>query len=90
MTFRKVRITAEDLRKFRSYTLASIFGIKLIETIETPDLIAALDIQSASNVAIANRIGPQTNPSWVMARAAEELCFTRNAITIEQFDFLTQ
>jgi hypothetical protein len=89
MTFPKVRITAaERTGKYRSYTLSAIYGIKLIEALSDDVLLKVIEEEATPEfTAVSQRIGPNTNPSWVTARAAETLYF-RGVIDAAQMDHI--
>lgn len=85
MTFPKVRITAaERMGKYRCYTLSSIYGIKLIEALSDDVLLKVIEEDATPEfLAVSAQIGPNTNPSWVTARAAETL-YVRGTIDAAQ------
>jgi hypothetical protein len=93
-----ITVTAADRLKYRSYTDGSIFGIKVIKALPT-DLLQMAKVQgSNAHEALRRAIGEHyrddeedtINPSWVTEQVAEELCFGRCVIELEEFDALTR
>lgn len=87
MVFPKIKITAAEQRgEYRYHTLGAIFGRKVIQALDTAFLLDALDPRSPNAQAIVAHMGKSTNPYWVTAEVAEELCFNRNALSVQQYD----
>lgn len=64
--------TDADRARFRGYTASTIRGIKIIQGVSADWLRAVLH-EAAAAEDMRRTIGADTNPSWVTARAAEEL-----------------
>ena len=78
----------EEMRK-RGYAEGAIRAVRFIEGLSTEELLLSLEdtaVGRAKHDDICRKIGPGTNRSWVTSRVAEELCFYRDAITVEQYD----
>lgn len=84
----KVEITSEDRSEFCSYTDDTIIGIKTIRAIPDEQLKALPD-DKAELERLRTYLGEETNPSWVLARVAEEL-YNRGLIDTVEFDKLIQ
>jgi hypothetical protein len=80
-------ITPEDRAKYPYHTDSSILGIKLIKSMHINFLAKALIVGTLEHLQLAERIGPNTNPHWIVAEVAEEL-YVRGTIDEQELDFI--
>jgi hypothetical protein len=78
--FPKVHISAEDRKRYASYTYESIFALKLIQVLPTKFLAQCLDDTNEEHHALCRHIGLITNLCWLTAAVAEELYLTRHVM----------
>jgi hypothetical protein len=81
-------LTEKERKRFQSYTVGAILGVKLIESLSSEELKDALRDKD-KHEALRQRVGKGTNPSWVTGQVAEAL-WQRNEITDHQFDFINE
>jgi hypothetical protein len=79
-------LTERERREFHSYTVGAIVGIKLIRSIDSEALKAALT-DPAKGEALRQQIGVGTNPLWVVSITAETL-YMRHEIDGAKLDYL--
>lgn len=87
--FPKVHISAEDRKRYASYTYESIFALKLIQVLPTKFLAQCLDDTNEEHHALCRHIGLITNLCWLTAAVAEELYLTRHVISEATFNDVT-
>jgi len=81
-------LTERERKEFQSYTVGAIIGVKLIRSMSTDELKAALT-DSAKGEALRQQVGGGTNPSWVVSIVAETLYF-RHEIDETKLDYLME
>jgi hypothetical protein len=76
--------------EFRFHSPDAKAGILFIRALEDSDVLAAArDRDSLGYQVIADRMGPDTNPFWITAQAAEE-AYMRGLMDEIEFDYLTR
>ena len=81
-------LTERERKEFGSYTVSSIVGVKLIRSLDTTALIAALKDKEKGE-ALRQQVGTGTNPSWVVSIIAETL-YMRMEIDETILDYLME
>lgn len=86
-----MRLSEEQLRE-RGYTDAAIRALQVIASKPTDELRKLLRVEVVCDKegleALRQEIGPNTNPSWVKSQVAQELCFERKAMEVEEYDWI--
>lgn len=81
-------LTERERKEFGSCTVGAIVGVKLIRSMDSDALKAALT-DKAKGEALRQQVGKDTNPSWVVGILAETL-YLRNEIDEIKLDYLNE
>ncbi len=80
---------ADKVGDLKYHTLGAIAGIKLMKTLTEKELKLCLNVgKNKTSLAVSAAMGPDTNPSWIVARAAGEL-YDRDLIGHEELCRIT-
>jgi hypothetical protein len=81
-------VTNADRLRYPSYADGSIRGIRIIKSMTSSELLAAITYEE-THEAIRNLVGSHTNPLWVTGQVLEEL-MERDQIGITEFTYFNE